>query len=111
MGSTAEVKGSRARLLPVVDFGVAIGLVVGFLFNVVLREGRCFVGGGDHVSSCVGVWERLDLVLVLEEGSERKSTRTARGDRDVMYTWPCEPNSPHKHDRIASKSTWVVVEG
>jgi hypothetical protein len=48
---------------------------------------------------------------VLEEGSERKSTRTARGDRDVMYTWPCEPNSPHKHDRIASKSTWVVVEG
>jgi hypothetical protein len=48
-------------LLPVVDFGVAIGLVVGFLLDVVLRKGRCFVGGGDHVSSCAGVLGRLLL--------------------------------------------------
>jgi hypothetical protein len=73
VGSTAEIKGSRAWLLPVVDFGVAIGLVMGFLFNVVLRKGRCFVGGGDHVSSCVGGRGGLDFVLVLEEGSERQS--------------------------------------
>jgi hypothetical protein len=108
VGSTAEVKGSRAWLLPVVDFGVAIGLVVGFLLDVVLRQGRCLVGRGDHISSCVGAgtWTGLlvlvlVLVLVLEEGSERKSTGA---DGDVMYTWPCEPYSPHKHDRIPLRS-------
>jgi hypothetical protein len=104
VGSTAEVKGSRAWLLPVVDFGVAIGLVVGFLLDVVLRQGRYLVGRGDHIPSCVGGRGGLDSVLVLEEGSERKSTRTAGGDGDVMYTWPCEPYSPHKHDRIPLRS-------
>lgn len=83
-------------MLPVVDFGVAIGLVVGFLLDVVLRQGRCFVGRGDHISSCVGAGTWIGL-LVLEEGSERKSTGA---DGDVMYTWPCELHSPHKHDRI-----------
>jgi hypothetical protein len=34
---------------------------VGFLLDVVLRKGRCLVGGGDHVSSCAGVLERLLL--------------------------------------------------
>jgi hypothetical protein len=102
VGSTAEVKGSRARLLPVVDFGVAIGLVVGFLLDVVLRQGRCLVGRGHHSSSCVGAGTWIGLLL--EEGSERKSTRTAGGDGDVMYTWPCEPYSPHKHDRIPLQS-------
>lgn len=49
---TAEVIGGGAWVLPVVDdFGVAIGLVVGFLFDVVLllRKGRGVVGGGDHI--------------------------------------------------------------
>jgi hypothetical protein len=107
-GSTAEVKGSRAWLLPVVDFGVAIGLVVGFLLDVVLRKGRGLVGGGDHVSSCAGVWGGLLL-----DGSERKSTRTARGSSDVMYTWPCEEAySPHKHDHRWRRSLrgWLLVD-
>jgi hypothetical protein len=111
VGSTAEVKGSRAWLLPIVDFGVAIGLVVGFLFNVVLRKGRCLVGGGDHVSSCVGGRGGLDFVLVLEEESERESTRTTGGDGDVMYTWPCEPNSPHKHDRMPRSLRGCLLKG
>jgi hypothetical protein len=68
-GSTAEVKGSGAWLLPVVDFGVTIGLVVGFLLDVVLRKSRCFVGGGDHVSSGDGAGARMGL---LAEGNERK---------------------------------------
>lgn len=70
-GSTAEVKGSRAWLLPVVDFGVAIGLVVGFLLDVLLRKGRCLVGGGDHVSSCAGVCACVGGLLLVD-GSERK---------------------------------------
>lgn len=55
-GHTAEVEGCWAWLRPVVDFGGAIGLVLGFLLDVVLREGRGVVGGGDHVSrSCACV--------------------------------------------------------
>lgn len=91
-------------MLPVVDFCVAIGLVVCFLLDIVLREGRCLVGGGDHCSSCAGAWGGELLVLV--EGSERKTTRTAgRDDGDVKYTWPREPYSLHNHDRNPSNST------
>ena len=51
---TAEVEGCWAWVGPVVDFGGAIGLVLGFLLDVVLRQGRGVVGGGDHCScSCV----------------------------------------------------------
>lgn len=96
-------------MLPVVDFGVAIGLVVCFLLDVVLREGRCFVGGGDHVSCCVGAWE--GFVLVLVQGSERKSTRTTGGDGDVKYTWPCKSSSLRKHDRIPQTLYYVSVGG
>lgn len=53
VGHTAEVEGCWAWVGPVVDFGGAIGLVLGFLLDVVLREGRGVVGGGDHCSrSC-----------------------------------------------------------
>lgn len=53
MRHTAEVEGSRAWVGPVVDFGIAIGLVVCFLLDVVLRKGRGVVGSGNHVSrSC-----------------------------------------------------------
>lgn len=39
---------------PVVDFGGAIGLVYGFLLDVLLHVGRGIVGGGDHVPcSCL----------------------------------------------------------
>ena len=48
---TAEVEGCWAWVRPVVDFGGAIGLVLGFLLDVVLLKGRGVVGGGDHVSS------------------------------------------------------------
>jgi hypothetical protein len=55
-GRTAEVEGCWAWVRPVVDFGGAIGLVLRFLLDGVLREGRGVVGGGDHVPcSCACV--------------------------------------------------------
>jgi hypothetical protein len=48
-GRTAEVEGCWPWLRPVVDFGGAIGLVLGFLLDVVLRKCRGVVGSGDHI--------------------------------------------------------------
>ena len=96
---TAEVEGCWAWVGPVVDFGVAIGLVVGFLLDVVLREGRGVVGGGNHCSCpCGCLYGGVYGYGSARRDGESRTRQRRAGKREWTYTWPRKLlDSPHEH--------------